>query len=124
MLVVIGVLGLVTALVFPAWVGPLRGAQLYEARTALAANLRTARAIAIRGGAPVSLELTEDGRGYVWGAARAYLPAPVSITAPSGAIVFYADGSSTGGALRLSEKQRVTSVTVDPLTGLVGAGAG
>jgi general secretion pathway protein H len=123
MLVVIGILGLVSALIFPAWISPLRAAQLYEARSALAANLRTARALAIRGGAPVSLELTQDARGYAWGGTRAYLPAPVSITAPDGAIVFFADGSSSGGSLVLSEKQRAVSVTVDALTGLAGAGA-
>lgn len=121
MLVVVGILGLVTGLVFPAWISPLRIAQLYEARAALVANLRSARALAVKSGAPVSLALSEDGRGYAWSAGRAYLPEPVSIAIEPGPITFFADGGSTGGGLRLSEKERSVTLSVDPTTGLVEA---
>ena len=120
MLVVVGILGMVTALVFPAWVAPLRRIQLYEARAALISNLRTARALSVRGGGPVSIEPAQDGRGYGWAVARVYTPALVSVTGDP--ITFYADGSSSGGTLKLSERERALSVTVDPVTGLAGPG--
>jgi general secretion pathway protein H len=122
MLVVLGILGLVTGLVFSSWTAPVRRVQLYEARMALVSNLRTARASALRGGEPVSLELAEDGRGYGWGARRVYLPGVVAIDGQPRAITFYTDGSSTGGALKLSDHGRSEGVSVDPVTGLVGPG--
>jgi general secretion pathway protein H len=122
MLVVLGILGLVTGLVFSSWTAPVRRVQLYEARMALVSNLRTARASALRGGAAVSLELADDGRGYGWRARRVYLPGVVAIEGQPRAITFFTDGSSTGGALKLSDHGRSESVSVDPATGLVGPG--
>ncbi len=120
MLVVVGILGLVTALVFPAWISPLRRIQLYEARSALVSNLRLARALSVRSGEPVSFAPAEDGRGYGWGTTRVYAPAPVSIVGDP--ITFYADGSSSGGAVTLVERERTVSVAVDPATGLARPG--
>lgn len=120
MLVVVGILGLVTALVFPAWISPLRRIQLYEARSALVSNLRLARALSVRSGEPVSFALAEDGRGYGWGTTRVYAPAPVSIVGDP--ITFYADGSSSGGGVTLVERERTVSVAVDPATGLTRPG--
>src|SRR6202008_694816 len=113
--------GLVTALVFPAWTSPLRHAQLDEARAALVANLRIARAGAVRGGEPVSLALSDDGRGYGWGAKRVFLPAAVGVAGDPGEVVFFADGSSTGGAFRLFEAKRAVRVDVDAATRLAEA---
>jgi general secretion pathway protein H len=118
MLVVIGILGLVTAMIFPAWTAPLRRAQLYEARAALVSNLRTARAQSVRGGAEVTLEVADNGRGYGWGPSQVFLPGEVAINGAK-VITFYADGSSTGGALKLTERAQTLSVAVDPGTGLV-----
>ena len=122
MLVVLGIIGLVTGLVFPAWLAPLRRVQLYEARTALVSNLRTARAGALRGGEAVSLAVAGDGRGYGWGMRRVYLPGTVAIEGDPGAVTFYADGSSTGGTLKLSDHGRSADISVDPVTGLAGPG--
>jgi general secretion pathway protein H len=119
MLVVVGIMGLIAALVFPAWISPVRRAQIYEARAALAANLGLARAASVRGNQTVTLELADDGSGYFWESTGAHLPAPVSIEGQPRSVTFYADGSSTGGALTLKEKERAVTVTVDPATGLV-----
>ena len=101
MLVVIGILGLVTGLVFPAWMAPLHRVQLYEARAALIANLRTARADSVRGGGEVSLDLADDGRSYGWGSSPSvFLPAKVGHRRAPRAITFFADGSSSGGSLK------------------------
>ena len=124
MLVVIGILGLITGLVFPAWTSPLRRVQLYEARAALVANLRAARAASVRGGGPVTLGVTDDGRGYGWSGSRAFLPAPVAIAGEPRSITFFADGSSTGGALKLTERERTLTVEIDPASGLVAPAPG
>jgi len=124
MLVVVGILGLVTGLVFPAWISPLRRVQLYEARSALIAHLRTARADSVRGGDSVTLELSDDGRAYGWEQSRAVLPAGVGIEGEPRAITFFADGSSSGGALRLKDAHRALTIDIDPASGLTEAPPG
>ena len=122
MLVVVGILGLVTGLVFPAWMAPLHRVQLYEARAALIAHLRTARADSVRGGDTVTLGPADDGRGYGWERFHTNLPGVVAIEGDP--ITFFADGSSSGGALKLSDPSRTLSVAVDPGSGLVAAPPG
>jgi prepilin-type N-terminal cleavage/methylation domain-containing protein len=124
MLVVLGILGLITALAFPAWRSPLQRVQLYEARAALVSHLRTARAESIRQDAPVTFELTDGGRGYGWGQSRTALPPGVVIDAQPGAIAFFADGSSSGGVLKVSGHDRSLAVEVDPASGLTEAPPG
>ncbi|THD60620.1 GspH/FimT family pseudopilin [Phenylobacterium sp.] len=124
MLVVVGVMGLVAVLVFPAWISPLQRIQLYEARAALVSHLRDARADSIRQGAPVRLEVTNGGRGYGWEEHRTGLPAGVVIDSDPGTIVFFADGSSSGGELKMSGRRRSLSVSVDPASGLTEAPPG
>ena len=124
MLVVIGILGLIAGLVFPVWSSPLRRVQLYEARSALIAHLRTARADSVRSGDGVTLELSEDGRAYNWEQSRAVLPAGVTIDGEPRAITFFADGSSSGGALRLKDARRALKINIDLASGLTEAPPG
>jgi len=124
MLVVVGIMGLVAVLVFPAWSSPLQRIQLYEARAALVSHLRTARADSIRQGAPVRLEVNDSGRGYGWEEHRTALPTGVVIDGDPATITFFADGSSSGGELKVSGRRRSLSVEVDPATGLTEAPAG
>jgi len=123
-LVVVGILGLITAMVFPAWISPLQRVRLYEARAALIAHLRTARADSVRGDRAVTLELADDGRGYVWEQSSAALPMGVGIDGDPRSITFFADGSSSGGALKLIGRGQVLTLAVDPTTGLVEAAPG
>ncbi|QYE33903.1 hypothetical protein KZX46_13855 [Polymorphobacter sp. PAMC 29334] len=112
MLVVVGILGLVVGLMFPAMIAPLRRAEFDRSRSALFDDLRRARAVAVRGGVPVSLSLSDDGRGYSWNGVPVVLPLRVRIGGdPS--VVFYGDGSSTGGALAVASATRRASVRVD-----------
>ena len=39
-------------------------------------------------------------------------------------ITFFADGSSTGGALKLTERERTLTVEIDPASGLVAPAPG
>jgi general secretion pathway protein H len=124
MLVVIGIMGLVTGLVFPTWSSPLRRVQLYEARSALIAHLRTARADSVRSGDSVTLELSDDGRAYGWEQSRTVLPAGVGIFGEPRVITFFADGSSSGGALHLKDARRALTIDIDPASGLTEAPPG
>ncbi|HEX2817816.1 MAG TPA: GspH/FimT family pseudopilin [Phenylobacterium sp.] len=124
MLVVVGILGLVAVLVFPAWISPLQRVQLYEARAALVSHLRTARADSIRQGAQVTLELTDGGRGYGWEQRRTALPAGVVVDGEPRAITFFADGSSSGGELKVISRGRSLLVEVDSASGLTEAPPG
>jgi general secretion pathway protein H len=124
MMVVLGILGLITAMTFPAWMSPLRRVQLYEARAALVGHLRTARADAVRGGGPVTLELAQDGGAYGWERSRAMLPVGVRIEGDPRAITFFSDGTSSGGALKITGRGRGLTVEVDPASGLTEAPPG
>ncbi len=124
MMVVLGILGLITAVTFPAWMSPLRRVQLYEARAALVGHLRTARADAVRGGAPVTLELAQDGGGYRWERREAVLPVGLIVGGEPRAITFFSDGASSGGVLKISGRGRSLAVEVDPASGLTEAPPG
>jgi general secretion pathway protein H len=104
--------------------------QLHQASREAAALLRLSRNAAIAHASPVTVEV--DPRvGSMRGAntEHAYaLPAGVGVTFPTRrfedqeepyAIVFNADGTSTGGMLQLSTDQRSQQIMVDWLTGRV-----
>jgi general secretion pathway protein H len=124
MLVVVGILALVTGLVFPAWTSPLQRVSLYRARAALIADLRTARADSVREGGAVTLDLSDDGHGYGWEQSRVALPAAIAVDGEPRSITFFADGTSSGGALKIMDQGRTLALAVDPATGLVAAAPG
>lgn len=113
MLVVVGILGLVAGLLFPAMMAPLRRAAFDRSRGGLVADLRRARAVAVRGGVPVALSLADDGRGYSWNGTPVVLPQPLRIDGDPRTIIFYGDGSATGGALVIESANRRATVRID-----------
>lgn len=123
MLVVLGILGLVTAMVFPSVVHPLQRMTQLQARAALAANLRLARAAAARQGHAVIVDLAADGRGYGWQGAAVALPDPLRVEGQARSIRFFADGSSSGGRFWIESGERAEAVAVSP-SGVVQAAAG
>lgn len=122
-LATLGVMVLITGLVFPSVLKPLQRMPLSQARAALAANLRAARADAAASGHSVTLDVAEDGESYGWANARVALPAGVSFARGPRSVTFFADGSSTGGRWRLAGRGRALEVAVDPDVGVVTAGA-
>jgi len=104
--------------------------QLHQASRETAALLRLSRNAAIAHASPVTVEI-DPRAGSMRGASseRAYaLPAKVGITFPTRqfedqdelyAIVFNADGTSSGGLLQLSTDRRSQQILVDWLTGRV-----
>ncbi|MBV9509541.1 MAG: GspH/FimT family pseudopilin [Caulobacteraceae bacterium] len=119
-LVVVGVLALITALVFPDLRRAYAGLRLEASRSELAADLRLARARAIRSGAGVGFEASEDGREYSAGARDVRLPAALRLDAEPRSIAFGPDGESDGGRLVLTtDEGRSLALRVQAPTGVV-----
>ncbi len=128
MLVVLAILALVMAVMPPLLAGSQGRAELDAAARELAAALRETRSLAIRDGRSASFTLDAAHRFRAGGGQARSLPPSLGLAlaagdeahaAPSGAIRFFADGSSTGGRLTLLSGERRTDVTVDWLTGRV-----
>ena len=127
MLVVLAILALVMAVIPPLLAGGQARAELDTAGHELAAALRETRSLAIREGRRESFVIDAAGRFRAGdGPMRPLAPGLGLALAtadggarPSGAIGFFADGSSTGGKLVLLRGERRSYVTVDWLTGRV-----
>lgn len=136
LLVVLAILGLITAIALPMFTGVLPGAELKSAARNLGADMRYARSRAIAGNREVTLSVDLVARRYaISGEARERsLPEELTIdvlTARSeleggdalrprrASIRFFPDGSSTGGRVSLSRGGRTYHVGVDWLTGRV-----
>jgi len=129
MMVVLGILGLMLALVPSALSIAIPGQQLRAATNQLADDLRDARARAVLGGEPTAVAIKLEGAGQRVGTTGARLPRDTTIlvqNAPAASIVddvasvsFFPDGSASGGTIGLSAGGRTYTITVDWLTGRV-----
>ena len=113
MLVVVGLMGLLTAVVFPAVRPTLAHIAAESARSDLAANLRSARAQAIRCDAAVTVQISPTARGYVWNGRRVALPGGMRLVADTASVSFAGDGASSGGHFALTWNGRALDVDVD-----------
>jgi len=131
LLIVLMLMGLITALTIPVFSGSVSTTQLKSAAREVAAGLRLARDQAIAQKSPTVLELDVTARAFrVLQDPRVHaLPSGIDIklfTAQSdlvndrvGAIRFYPDGGSNGGRITLAAGERKYDVDVDWLTGRV-----
>jgi len=131
LLVVLVLAGLLLALVAPRLTGTLETLQLRSAVREVHSGLRQARAHAQSSGAPVSwvLDIRENrygfgdqaqGRGGTLDARiqlELYTAEGAVIDRQRGAIVFYPDGSASGGEIRLALGERHMDIHVNWLTG-------
>ena len=132
----LGVLALVTAMVLPMMTGAQSKADIRASAHDLAAALRTTRNLAMTQGRTEAFLVDTTSGAFRAGAADA--PHRIArgvglvlITATqeridehTGSIRFFADGSSTGGGIRLSKGNNRDQVLVDWLTGRVSIGDG
>lgn len=130
LLLVIALIAAIGALTAAALTGGMDGVRLRSAAKEVAAQLRFTRAQAIASGKPQ--RFTIDPRAHAWTAPKdrsGEIPEQLGIvftgarqTQPArgvGAIVFFADGASTGGRIQLTAKNAAWNVDVKWLTGEV-----
>jgi general secretion pathway protein H len=134
--VVLGVLALITALVLPMMSGTQSKADIQSSARDLAAGLRLTRNLAMTHGHTEAFVVDTTSGAFRAGSLAA--PRRVSsgvslvlVTATqelidehTGSIRFFADGSSTGGGIRLAKGNNRNQVLVDWLTGRVSIGDG
>jgi hypothetical protein len=90
--------------------------QLQQNVRLLQADLRVARATALRTGKSVDLEATNHGREYDWIGGSRFLPAGITLSM-SRPFVVYPDGSVDAPPMVMSSARRSHALTVDPVTG-------
>lgn len=130
MLLVIALIGAASVLAAAAFGGGFGGMQLRSNAKEIAAQLRYTRTQAIATGQPQ--RFTIDPAAHTWTAPNGHsgdIPEAlrttftgarqVQPTRGEGAIVFFADGASTGGRVQLSLKRAAWNVDVAWLTGQV-----
>lgn len=130
MLLVIALIAALGLLAAAALGGGFAGMQLRSNAKQIAAQLRYTRTQAISTGRPQ--RFTIDPRAHAWTAPndrRGEIPASLGVrfigarevqpTAGEGAIMFFADGASTGGRVQLQAKQTAWNIDVAWLTGEV-----
>ncbi|HXU99200.1 MAG TPA: prepilin-type N-terminal cleavage/methylation domain-containing protein [Caulobacteraceae bacterium] len=123
-LVVLAIIGLTAAIGFPKLQQALAAVSRRETVSAVAAELRQARAYALRADRPTQFVIARDGRAYQGpGSREARTAWGVELRPVTGrAIGFFGDGSSTGGALWVSARGRSTLIRVAPATGAILVG--
>ncbi len=123
-LVVVAITALVALIGLPQMRQGLLTLSQRQAVAVVAARLRLARAQALREDAPVAFAVAADGAAYgVVGSVPTPTPPGVTVSIPrglsSGRIVFYGDGSASGGAVAISAGRRTLRVIVSPDAGAV-----
>ncbi len=113
--VVLAIVGIVTAVAVPSLTSALRRSPHEEAVTAVVTTLARARALAVRSGAPVRAIVTAEGRVADPGGPVS-LPAGARVEPIGAELVFYPTGLSSGARWRVhTPGAPPTEVIVDPI---------
>jgi len=130
MLLVVALIAAASVLAAAAFTGGMDGTRLRGSAKEIAAQLRYTRTQALTTGAPQTFVI--DPQAHTWQAPNGRtgdIPADLGIaftgarqaqpSAGEGAIMFFADGASTGGRVQISLKRAAWNVDVAWLTGQV-----
>jgi general secretion pathway protein H len=118
-LVVVTITTMVTLIGFPQLQQGLLTLSRRQTATAVVERLREARATAMLTDRPVVFALGSNGRVYGWRGQTSKTGPGVYLSAASGPIAFYADGTSSGGAVWVTAARRSYLVGVDGDNGAV-----
>jgi len=130
-LVVMAILALVAAVALPSVRLPNRAHSLRSIAADIAGRLRAARATAISENREVAFALDVESRAYAVEGTGAAQPLPatiaISITtarefvrdAQAVKVQFFADGTSSGGAITLTEARQSVTITIAWLTAAI-----
>jgi general secretion pathway protein H len=120
-LVALAISALIAGIAFPSVERALGFWRFSEAVHATAMGIESARAAALAMGQPVRFAVAPDRRSFVSGrGAVVVLPDAMRFERAPDAIVFYPDGTASGGRLRLAGAGRQRWFVVSPGTGLLG----
>lgn len=121
-MVVVAITVMIGAIAFPELRAGVARATFQQAAAGLRADLRMARAQALRTGVRVDLVIASDGYGYGWTPGpRRILVNGVRLSPAGASVSFFPDGSATGGRLRLAAGRRAVEVGISPVTGVLEA---
>jgi len=121
-LVVIAIMALIAGIVAPNMAQALNVLTLHETARVLQADLRVARATAIRTGQKVDLTASNNGHEYDWIGGSRFLPSGVTLKM-SNPVVVYPDGSLESASMVLTSGRRQYQVYLDSTTGAVSVGS-
>ncbi len=123
-LAVVAIAALVSGLAYPRMQSLIGGQEFRMASSAVTLGVRETRAAAIRSGEPARFRIAQDAAAFsVNGRAAQALPSAVALKSSGGALVFYPDGTSNGGALTLTAQGREQRFVIFPTTGLIALAA-
>jgi general secretion pathway protein H len=117
-LVVVAIMALIGAIVVPNMVSALDVLSLQQTTRLLQADLRVARATALRTGQKVDMETTNHGHEYDWIGGSRFLPPGVAMSMARPLIV-YPDGSVDSSPITMATRHRQFALSVNGVTGAV-----
>jgi len=119
-LVVMAILGLIGTLGVVQLSRALSIYSLREATSTVVAQMKMARAQAIRSSQMSVFSATADGRAFAsTGGVVRDLPSGVRFVEPGATVTFYADGTATGGPLTMGSGRGQLVLSVNAVTGAV-----
>jgi type II secretory pathway pseudopilin PulG len=121
-LVVIAIVALVSMITVPNVTQALHVLSLRESARTLQADLRVARATAMRTGQPVRVTPLPNSDGYDWIGGTRKLPSDIQLEM-SQPVVFFADGSMAPTPIAISSRGRRIGIALNVATGAITAGA-
>jgi type II secretory pathway pseudopilin PulG len=119
-LAVMAITGLVMMVGFPRLQQNLLTLSRRQTATAVVEHLREAHATALLKDRLVVFSVADKGKLYGWPGATARTTGGVYLTAVNGPIVFYGDGTSSGGSVWVTAARRSYLVGVDSVNSAVG----
>jgi general secretion pathway protein H len=120
-LVVIAIVAMIAALVAPNIGASMDLLSLRQSASVLQADLRVARATALRTGNTVTVTPLKNGRGYDWIGGTRHFPEAVSLSM-SGPVSFMADGSMIAANISIGSGTRHIPLNINSTTGAITAG--
>lgn len=120
-LVVIAMVAMIAALIAPNIGASLDLLSLRQSASVLQADLRVARATALRTGSTVTVTPLKNGRGYDWIGGTRHLADPVKLSM-SGPVSFMADGSMIPARISIASGARHIPLNLNSTTGAITAG--
>jgi general secretion pathway protein H len=119
MLVVIGILGLISQIAFPAIERGRARNEFNAALGVLELTIVRARANAVAQSIPTLVVIGRSSAGAERNSESAAVPDKFRLELPSRPIRFFADGTSTGGSIKLLDERLFAEIFVDADTGAI-----